>query len=147
MASQGLSPVPLGRATVCACADTLPCCWQVMDLLHCMGPDTVVITSSDLPSPQGSDYLIALGSQRMSKSLSHMLSSAPGTISLCSPWRSGLRGCLGLNSKKLMLSQQGGVPPARQESQTEGRLRTGLCGARWGCMGFGDMSRLSHPHL
>ncbi|XP_021076766.1 pyridoxal kinase-like [Mus pahari] len=40
---------------------------RVMDLLHCMGPDTVVITSSDLPSPQGSDYLITLGSQRMRK--------------------------------------------------------------------------------
>ncbi|ERE86846.1 pyridoxal kinase-like protein [Cricetulus griseus] len=38
---------------------------EVMDMLHCMGPDTVVITSSDLPSPQGTDYLIALGSQRM----------------------------------------------------------------------------------
>ncbi|XP_025234770.1 pyridoxal kinase isoform X2 [Theropithecus gelada] len=36
----------------------------VMDMLHSMGPDTVVITSSDLPSPQGSDYLIVLGSQR-----------------------------------------------------------------------------------
>lgn len=40
---------------------------EVMDMLHCMGPDTVVITSSDLPSTQGSDYLIALGSQRMRK--------------------------------------------------------------------------------
>ncbi|XP_077851757.1 pyridoxal kinase isoform X3 [Macaca mulatta] len=39
----------------------------VMDMLHSMGPDTVVITSSDLPSPQGSDYLIVLGSQRRSK--------------------------------------------------------------------------------
>ncbi|XP_011809513.1 PREDICTED: pyridoxal kinase isoform X3 [Colobus angolensis palliatus] len=36
----------------------------VMDMLHAMGPDTVVITSSNLPSPQGSDYLIVLGSQR-----------------------------------------------------------------------------------
>uniref|UniRef100_A0A8I3P2I9 Pyridoxal kinase n=1 Tax=Canis lupus familiaris TaxID=9615 RepID=A0A8I3P2I9_CANLF len=36
----------------------------VMDVLHAMGPDTVVITSSDLPSSRGSDYLIALGSQR-----------------------------------------------------------------------------------
>uniref|UniRef100_A0A2K6RNG0 Pyridoxal kinase n=1 Tax=Rhinopithecus roxellana TaxID=61622 RepID=A0A2K6RNG0_RHIRO len=36
----------------------------VMDMLHSMGPDTVVITSSNLPSPQGSDYLIVLGSQR-----------------------------------------------------------------------------------
>ena len=33
-----------------------------------MGPDTVVITSSDLPSPRGSNYLIALGSQRTRKS-------------------------------------------------------------------------------
>lgn len=41
---------------------------QVMDVLHAMGPDTVVITSSDLPSPRGSDYLIALGSQRIRKS-------------------------------------------------------------------------------
>lgn len=39
-----------------------------MDVLHAMGPDTVVITSSDLPSPRGSDYLIALGSQRIRKS-------------------------------------------------------------------------------
>ncbi|KAL6031208.1 hypothetical protein STEG23_024703 [Scotinomys teguina] len=37
------------------------------DMLHCTGPDTVVITSSDLPSPQGSDYKIAMGSQRMRK--------------------------------------------------------------------------------
>lgn len=60
--------------------DILPCCWQVMDLLHCMGPDTVVITSSDLPSPQGSDFLIVLGSQRMHKCLSHLLLHAPGPI-------------------------------------------------------------------
>ncbi|XP_021580941.2 pyridoxal kinase isoform X1 [Ictidomys tridecemlineatus] len=39
----------------------------VMDVLHAMGPDTVVITSSDLPSSRGSDYLIALGSQRMKR--------------------------------------------------------------------------------
>ncbi|VCW70424.1 unnamed protein product [Gulo gulo] len=38
---------------------------SVMDELHTMGPDTVVITSSNLPSPRGSDYLIALGSQRI----------------------------------------------------------------------------------
>ncbi|XP_053430772.1 pyridoxal kinase-like [Nycticebus coucang] len=35
----------------------------VMDVLHSMGPNTVVITSSDLPSSRGSDYLMALGSQ------------------------------------------------------------------------------------
>ncbi|KAB0340572.1 hypothetical protein FD754_023017, partial [Muntiacus muntjak] len=37
---------------------------EVMDMLHSMGPDTVVITSSDLLPPRGSDYLMALGSQR-----------------------------------------------------------------------------------
>lgn len=41
---------------------------QVMDMLHSMGPDTVVITSSDLLSPRGSDYLMALGSQRTRRS-------------------------------------------------------------------------------
>lgn len=39
-----------------------------MDVLHSMGPDTVVITSSDLSSPRGSDYLIVLGSQRIRES-------------------------------------------------------------------------------
>ncbi|XP_004406642.1 PREDICTED: pyridoxal kinase [Odobenus rosmarus divergens] len=39
----------------------------VMDELHAMGPDTVVITSSNLSSPRGSDYLTALGSQRIRK--------------------------------------------------------------------------------
>uniref|UniRef100_A0A8C0X376 Pyridoxal kinase n=1 Tax=Castor canadensis TaxID=51338 RepID=A0A8C0X376_CASCN len=38
---------------------------MVMDVLHSMGPHTVVITSSDLPAPRGSDYLISLGSQRI----------------------------------------------------------------------------------
>ncbi|XP_072369121.1 pyridoxal kinase-like isoform X1 [Scyliorhinus torazame] len=37
---------------------------EVMDVLHAMGPDTVVITSSDLPSALGNDYLVTLGSQR-----------------------------------------------------------------------------------
>ncbi|XP_069034997.1 pyridoxal kinase [Lepisosteus oculatus] len=40
---------------------------EVMDLLHAMGPDTVVITSSDLPSSLGVNYLIALGSQKKVK--------------------------------------------------------------------------------
>lgn len=35
-----------------------------MDLLHAMGPDTVVITSSDLPSRLGDRFLVSLGSQR-----------------------------------------------------------------------------------
>ncbi|XP_067299490.1 pyridoxal (pyridoxine, vitamin B6) kinase a [Pseudorasbora parva] len=37
---------------------------EVMNMLHSMGPDTVVITSSDLPSPLGDQYLVALGSQK-----------------------------------------------------------------------------------
>ncbi|XP_043556144.1 pyridoxal (pyridoxine, vitamin B6) kinase a, partial [Chiloscyllium plagiosum] len=37
---------------------------EVMDILHAMGPDTVVITSSDLPSALGDNYLVTLGSQR-----------------------------------------------------------------------------------
>ncbi|KAM9317500.1 pyridoxal kinase [Gastrophryne carolinensis] len=37
---------------------------RVMDMLHALGPDTVVITSSDLPAPRGPNYLIMLGSQR-----------------------------------------------------------------------------------
>ncbi|KAF3841634.1 hypothetical protein F7725_023585, partial [Dissostichus mawsoni] len=37
---------------------------KVMDLLHAMGPDTVVITSSDLPSRLGDRFLVSLGSQR-----------------------------------------------------------------------------------
>ncbi|XP_068127139.1 pyridoxal kinase [Hyperolius riggenbachi] len=37
---------------------------QVMDMLHCLGPSTVMITSSDLPASRGPDYLITLGSQR-----------------------------------------------------------------------------------
>lgn len=42
---------------------------QVMDLLHKMGPETVVLTSTDLPSKQGDQFLVALGSQRSGKVL------------------------------------------------------------------------------
>lgn len=34
-----------------------------MGLLHKMGPETVVLTSTDLPSKQGDGFLVALGSQ------------------------------------------------------------------------------------
>lgn len=34
-----------------------------MDLLHKMGPETVVLTSTDLPSKKGDGFLVALGSQ------------------------------------------------------------------------------------
>ncbi|EMP31478.1 Pyridoxal kinase, partial [Chelonia mydas] len=40
---------------------------MVMDMLHAMGPETVVITSSDLQGSLGSDFLIALGSQRKTR--------------------------------------------------------------------------------
>lgn len=38
-----------------------------MDLLHQMGPDMVVLTSTDLISPHGGQFLVALGSQKMGK--------------------------------------------------------------------------------
>ncbi|KAM4044046.1 pyridoxal kinase isoform 1-T1 [Anomaloglossus baeobatrachus] len=37
---------------------------QVMDMLHSLGPSTVVITSSDLPASRGPDFLITLASHR-----------------------------------------------------------------------------------
>ncbi|KAM9804917.1 pyridoxal kinase-like [Neosynchiropus ocellatus] len=36
---------------------------EVMELLHKMGPHTVVLTSTDLPSKSGDQFLVALGSQ------------------------------------------------------------------------------------
>lgn len=38
-----------------------------MDLLHDMGPETVVLTSTDLRSKRGGGFLVALGSQKISK--------------------------------------------------------------------------------
>ncbi|TKS67436.1 Pyridoxal kinase [Collichthys lucidus] len=40
---------------------------EVMDLLHKMGPETVVLTSTDLPSKHGDQFLVALGSQKIVK--------------------------------------------------------------------------------
>ncbi|KAL7385345.1 hypothetical protein ABVT39_019947 [Epinephelus coioides] len=40
---------------------------EVMDLLHKMGPETVVLTSTDLPSKRGDQFLVALGSQKTVK--------------------------------------------------------------------------------
>uniref|UniRef100_A0A3P9LYS2 Pyridoxal kinase n=1 Tax=Oryzias latipes TaxID=8090 RepID=A0A3P9LYS2_ORYLA len=39
----------------------------VMDLLHDMGPETVVLTSTDLRSKRGGGFLVALGSQKIKK--------------------------------------------------------------------------------
>uniref|UniRef100_A0A8C4D8S8 pyridoxal kinase n=1 Tax=Dicentrarchus labrax TaxID=13489 RepID=A0A8C4D8S8_DICLA len=41
--------------------------FKVMDLLHKMGPETVVLTSTDLPSKHGDQFLVALGSQKIVK--------------------------------------------------------------------------------
>ncbi|XP_044073264.1 pyridoxal kinase-like isoform X2 [Siniperca chuatsi] len=41
--------------------------FEVMDLLHKMGPETVVLTSTDLPSKHGDQFLVALGSQKIVK--------------------------------------------------------------------------------
>ncbi|XP_061648881.1 pyridoxal kinase-like isoform X2 [Phyllopteryx taeniolatus] len=38
---------------------------EAMKQLHKMGPKTVVLTSTDLPSTQGDQYLVALGSQKI----------------------------------------------------------------------------------
>ncbi|XP_068602475.1 pyridoxal kinase-like [Brachionichthys hirsutus] len=38
---------------------------KVMDLLHEMGPETVVLTSTELPSKHGDEFLVALGSQKI----------------------------------------------------------------------------------
>ncbi|TKS85857.1 Pyridoxal kinase [Collichthys lucidus] len=59
-----LSFPALFTASQAADSNSLTVCLQVMDLLHAMGPDTVVITSSDLPSRLGDRFLVSLGSQR-----------------------------------------------------------------------------------
>ncbi|CAL8320569.1 unnamed protein product [Merluccius merluccius] len=40
---------------------------EIMGLLHQMGPETVVLTSTDLPSKLGDEFLVVLGSQRIVK--------------------------------------------------------------------------------
>ncbi|KAG7282929.1 hypothetical protein CRUP_018429, partial [Coryphaenoides rupestris] len=40
---------------------------EILDLLHQMGPGTVVLTSTDLPSKLGDQFLVAFGSQRLVK--------------------------------------------------------------------------------
>uniref|UniRef100_A0A674F648 Pyridoxal kinase n=1 Tax=Salmo trutta TaxID=8032 RepID=A0A674F648_SALTR len=64
--------LPVYRDKVVAVADILTpnqfeadCYVNVMDLLHQMGPDMVVLTSTDLISPHGGQFLVALGSQKM----------------------------------------------------------------------------------
>lgn len=58
-----------------------------MDLLHAMGPDTVVITSSDLPARLGDRFLVSLGSQRHGNALPNdgmCISAAWPHLNLCS---------------------------------------------------------------
>ena len=110
-----------------------------MDLLHCMGPDTVVITSSDLPSPQGSNYLMALGSQRMSKFLPHLLSMLLGPLVYVAPGMRASEDAWGSIGRRLCWVSKGLFPLAPQRvRQTEGRLR-------WGRWGTGDMSSSPTP--
>ncbi|XP_061774080.1 pyridoxal kinase-like [Nerophis ophidion] len=40
---------------------------EAMELLHKMGPEMVVLTSTDLPSQQGDQHLVALGSQKIAQ--------------------------------------------------------------------------------
>ncbi|KAK3510645.1 hypothetical protein QTP70_011896 [Hemibagrus guttatus] len=54
---------------------------EVMDLLHNMGPDTVVITSSDLPPRLGDRFLVSLGSQRIGRGGSSLSRDAQTPLS------------------------------------------------------------------
>lgn len=107
-----------------------------MDVLHRMGPDTVVITSSDLPSPKGSDYLMALGSQRMSKSCP---TCSP---SLLGPFVYGAHGIQVSEDAwdslgRLCTVNQGLVPLAPEESQTDRRQVQD--GPLWSQLGLGGV--------
>lgn len=84
-----------------------------MDELHAMGPDTVVITSSNLPSPRGSDYLIALGSQRIRESWG-------GLWGLMGPSLT-VRMRLGLGSLRLTLAAAESTRPPRRSLRVCGR--------------------------
>lgn len=89
-----------------------------MDVLHSMGPDTVVITSSDLLSARGSSYLIALGSQRTRK-------SPPGTglppAFLPRPSRLPR---FGFSGKKIEPDSAGGLSPQLPTAPRKIRLKT-----------------------
>lgn len=50
-----------------------------MDLLHEMGPETVVLTSTDLPSKNGDQYLVALGSQKKGNQHAEQYPSFPSS--------------------------------------------------------------------
>ena len=118
-----------------------------MDMLHCMGPDTVVITSSDLPSAQGSDYLITLGSQRICKCLHHLPCALPGSICFCSPRLSGPREYWGLSRREVVTQSASAwyLLPLRRVREKAGSEQ-GLCGAGRGGAGWGigNMSKLTH---
>lgn len=112
-------------------------------MLHCMGPDTVVITSSDLPSSQGSDYLIALGSQRMRKCLSHLLLHAPGPIVYVAHGIQASEDVWGSIGRSSYWVSKGLVALVPQESQTDRRRAQDR--ALWSLVGL-DGVRLTHPH-
>ena len=95
-----------------------PCVRQVMDMLHSMGPDTVVITSSDLLSPRGSDYLMALGSQRTRRSPpSAVLPPAAGPSRLPRLGSVGRKSCL-TQQWPAFFSQHLSSPKTRLETES-----------------------------
>ena len=95
-----------------------PCVRQVMDMLHSMGPDTVVITSSDLLSPRGSDYLMALGSQRTRRSPpSAVLPPAAGPSRLPRLDSVGRKSCL-TRQWPAFFSQHLSSPKTRLETES-----------------------------
>ena len=99
-------------------------------MLHSMGPDTVVITSSNLPSPRGNDYLTVLGSQKIRESharpaLSSLLPASPYAPQASQKvWRSV--------GRKLCLTQQGVVFLNNRHSPPHPVLGNGGLRAEWG---------------
>lgn len=112
-------------------------------MLHSMGPDTVVITSSDLPSPRGSDYLTVLGSQRIRKSLAHPARAlSPLRPLRCVPLHASEK-VLGSVERKSCLTQQGvsflnscNHHPPSEKGETKNRMRKDFhesgCYGAWG---------------
>lgn len=56
------------------------CCVQVMDLLHAMGPDTVVITSSDLPPRLGDRFLARKRSPNLGGKSDEVMTTVSGPM-------------------------------------------------------------------
>ncbi|KAK1344287.1 hypothetical protein QTO34_014852 [Cnephaeus nilssonii] len=94
----------------------------VMDVLHSMGPDTVVITSSDLSSPRGSDYLIVLGSQRIHHMIRPLISCAVPPRRPDVQGLSGQEGRLGLRAGPLLVTVWGPSGPCCPPGHPDGSV-------------------------